>query len=192
MEYFRYHNTNCYFVKSAMGDRLLAIDAGWPCSFYEYCRELKAIGHAFGQIAWAMATHYHLDHAGLIGEFAARGVACLAFDDQASGIDAMETLIRRSYPNYAPIDKARLRLLKMDQSRKALEELGIKGEVIATEGHSPDSLSFVSDGGEAVIGDLSPLDQIMPDDEKSLRSWELLRSKGAKDIFPAHAARFRL
>ena len=30
MKYFRYRNTNCFFIKSKHNDSYLAIDAGWP------------------------------------------------------------------------------------------------------------------------------------------------------------------
>jgi glyoxylase-like metal-dependent hydrolase (beta-lactamase superfamily II) len=69
MEYFRYHNTNCYFIKSTITENILAIDAGWPGTLYEYARTLKTIGYSLNQLAWAIVTHFHMDHAGLISEF---------------------------------------------------------------------------------------------------------------------------
>lgn len=69
MVYFRYHSTNCFFVRSSMGDRLLAIDAGWPGTRHEHAQCMKQIGCRFHQISWAIVTHFHIDHAGLIGQF---------------------------------------------------------------------------------------------------------------------------
>jgi len=46
-------------------------------------------------------------------------------------------------------------------------------------------------GGEAIIGDLAPPDQIM-DDGESKASWALIRARGAKKIFPSHGVIFAL
>jgi hypothetical protein len=40
---------------------------------------------------------------------------------------------------------------------------------------------------EALIGDLPPLGQVMPDDLASIGSWDAIRKSGAVKIFPGHA-----
>ncbi len=192
MNYFRYRSTNVFFVKSSTTDRLLAIDAGWPCTLYEYARGLKSLGYRLDQVSWALVTHFHMDHAGLVGEFLERGVACLLFENQGEGIDDMERIIGKTCKEYTPIRKEALRRIESAASRDYLGELGILGEVIVTPGHSPDSVSYISDEGEAVIGDLPPPGQIMPDDATCLASWEAIRRNKVRTIYPSHADVFEL
>jgi endoribonuclease LACTB2 len=189
---FRYHGTNCFFVRSSIDDRLLAIDAGWPGTLLEYARGMKSIGCFLDKIAWSIVTHFHMDHAGLLGEFLDRGVTCFVFENQLGAIDAMEKTIEKNGAHYGRIQKDRLHPIAIRDSRAVLEKLGIHGEVIVTDYHSPDSVTFLSDEGEAVIGDLSPAAQMMPDDQPFQRNWDLLRKRGARNIFPSHAGAFRL
>lgn len=187
---FRYKSTNCHLVQSSDGGRLLAVDAGWPCSLREYVRGVSSMGRHFNQVAWAMVTHFHLDHAGLIGEFIARGIRCLVFENQEDAIDPMETMIVRTYGKYIPIVKGGLVRLRTEESRDYFQAAGIRAEVVVTPGHSPDGVTFISDAGEAVIGDLHPPGLVMTGDEASLRSWELIRQRRARYIYPGHAPVF--
>ncbi len=188
----RYHSTNCFFIRSAMSDQLLAVDAGWPGTLYEYARLMKTIGCNLEKISWAIVTHIHMDHAGLISEFLARGIACHVFENQIDAIDAMEKTIEKNDKKYTRIEKGKLKPLNTRDSRKALETIGIFGEVVITDYHSQDSITFVSDDGEAMIGDLPPAGQMMPDDRRFLDNWEILRKMGVKTVYPSHAGIFRL
>ena len=107
---FRYHNTNCFFIKNKTNDELLAVDAGWPCSLFEYKRNLKQINLDFESIKYAIVTHFHMDHAGLIGEFIKLGIRCLVLDFQVSAIDEMERIIKKNteYKEYINIEKENL------------------------------------------------------------------------------------
>ena len=49
---------------------------------------------------------------------------------------------------------------------------------------------FVSDDGEALVGDLRPLRT--PDEQRYLDNWEVVRRASAKLVFPSHAEVFRL
>ena len=187
---FRYHNTNCFFVASALDGRLLAIDAGWPLTLHEYQREMKKIGLKYQDIAWAIVTHFHMDHAGLITDFLASGITCLVFENQMGAIDAMEQTIWKNHPDYRAIDQSKLVSMRIAGAREFFATLGIHGEILKTDGHSPDSISFLSDEHEVVIGDLYPLELVMPDDVKSNASWELILEKDGKQIFPSHANSF--
>ncbi len=194
MKYFRYHNTNCFFVESKTQNKLLAIDAGWPCTFYEYQRCMKQVGYEFKQISWAIVTHFHMDHAGLIGEFIKNNVTCFIFENQIECIDVMERIIMKNkeYRDYEKIDKTKLISIKVNDSLKMLNSIGITGEVLATKGHSLDSITYITDKAEAIIGDLSPIDQIMENDQESINNWELIKNKNIKKIFPSHAELFEI
>jgi len=188
----RYHNTNCFFVESTLDHKLLAIDAGWPSTLHEYQREMKKIGLKYQDIAWAIVTHFHMDHAGLITDFIAAGITCIVFENQMRAIDAMEKTILKNNKDYRAINKPKLITWQISDSREGLGKIGIAGEVLRTEGHSPDSISFLSDQKEVIIGDLHPIEFVMPDDEKSNQSWDLILAKGGENIFPSHANAFRL
>lgn len=187
-----YQHTRYYFLPTGDGASLLAFDAGYPCSLYRYARELKGIGYGLASVRWAMASHFHLDHAGLIGEFQAAGVQCILFENQGGGIAEMERIIRPKYAGYRPIDASGFMMVSTGESREFLASFGIGGEVLLTPGHSDDSVSLVTDDREAMIGDLYPISQVMDGDEASLRSWDRLRDAGAKYILPSHAPAFEL
>lgn len=189
---FRYQNTACYILPAADGTSLLAFDAGWPCSLFEYARSMKATGYRFEQVRWAMVSHFHLDHAGLVRDFQDAGIQCVLFENQGGGIESMERIIKRGYKDYEPIMSDRFFSLKTGDSRAFLASIGINGEVIQTPGHSDDSVSLVTDDHEALIGDLNPVSQIMEDDVKSHRSWARIRDLGGKHVYPSHAEPFEL
>ena len=193
VKYFRYHNTNCYFLESSINNSLLAIDAGWPCTLYEYQRELKTIGCSFKNIKWVIVTHFHMDHAGLVGEFIKEGITCYTFENQTSNdIDEMERVIlkNKEYSGYQKIDRKRLKTTTINDFNSELKKLGIDGEAIITKGHSSDSITFLTKEHEALIGDLAPINQIMENDNESLENWNSIKHKGIKKIYPSHAGLF--
>lgn len=189
---FTYQHTHYYLLPTAGGKNLLAFDAGYPCSLHEYARGVKETGYRFDQIRWAMVSHFHLDHAGLIRDFQDAGIQCLLFENQGGGIEAMERIIKRGYPKYAPILKDRFLSLKTGDSRAFLASIGIGGEVVQTPGHSDDSVSLITDNHEVLIGDLYPVSQIMDDDVVSHQSWATIKAMGGKYIYPSHAEPFEL
>jgi len=189
----RYHSTNCFFLPGK-GQRLMAFDVGWPCTLYEYSRLMKDLGLRFDQIAWAMVSHMHLDHAGLLGEFVNAGIECFAFEAQVAAIDDMERTIlkNREYTGYVRIDRRKLKRITIGEFQDLAAEREIFGEVLATPGHSPDSVTLVTKDHEALVGDLYPKGQLMPDDTRSWQSWAAIEARGARRAFPSHADAFGL
>jgi len=189
---FRFQNTYYYLLQNSRDDGLLAFDAGWPCSLHGYAKALKTTGFRFAQISWAMISHFHIDHAGLIRDFQDTGIECLVFENQFVTMEAMEELAARKYPAYRRIIPDGLTRIETADSRRYFQSLGIQAEVIATPGHSDDSVTLITDEGEALIGDLPPFSQLMDDDLTSHRSYELIRSRGGMIMYPSHAEPFRL
>lgn len=189
---FTYQHTHYYLLPTAGGKNLLAFDAGYPCSLHEYARGVKETGYRFDQIRWAMVSHFHLDHAGLIRDFQDAGIQCLLFENQGEGIEEMERIISPKYSGYRSILRDSFFPLETCASRAFLASLGIRGEVVQTPGHSDDSVSLVIDDHEVLIGDLYPISQIMDDDVKSLQSWARIRDMGGRHIYPSHAEPFEL
>ncbi len=72
-------------------------------------------------------------------------------------------------------------------SRDFLKRIGIDGEIIATPGHSDDSVTLILDEGAAFTGDLTN-PALLPDDPTDLarQSWERILAKGATTVYPAH------
>jgi glyoxylase-like metal-dependent hydrolase (beta-lactamase superfamily II) len=135
-----------------------------------------------------------MDHAGLLSEFQNFGIECFLFDGQFEGIDEMERIILKNaeYRDYRKIDKMGFTRTTVQAFNRFCQEIKVFGQVIKTPGHSPDSITYITKDREALIGDLYPKNQIMPDDAASLASWALIESKGAQKAFPSHAAVFDL
>jgi glyoxylase-like metal-dependent hydrolase (beta-lactamase superfamily II) len=195
VKYFRYRNTNCYFLESSIDNSLLAIDAGWPCTLYEYQRALKTIGYSFKNIKWAIVTHFHMDHAGLIGEFIKEGITCYSFENQTLiNITEMERVIlkNKEYAAYQKIDINKLKTMNINGFNNEIKTLGIDGEAIITKGQSPHSITILTKDHEAILGDLAPINQIMENDKESLENWNSIKQKCAKTIYPSHANIFEI
>jgi len=133
-----------------------------------------------------------MDHAGLITDFIDNGIECYIFDNQVNAIEDMEKTIKKNDTAYEAIKKDKLKIIKIEDSRKTLKSLGIDGEAIITGSHSTDSVTFILDTHEAIIGDLAPREQIMEDDEETQNSWKRIIDKGVKHIYPSHAGVFEI
>lgn len=189
---FRYHGTNCFFIRNRKEERYLAVDAGWPGTLREYQRALKELGIAFSQVKLCIVTHLHMDHAGLITDFQQNGIRCFLTGRQTfHEVDEMERAIRKNRKDYKAIDKGTLERVSIQEMNRILQEEGFPGEVMPTDGHSPDSISFVTENQEAIIGDLAPPDQIL-DDQKSTDSWTSILERKVRMIYPSHADIFEI
>ncbi len=99
----------------------------------------------------------------------------------------MEKTILKNDRTYKTIDRSKFRHIATKDSRAELAAVGIAGEVVVTDYHSPDSISLILDNGEAIIGDLPPEGQRMPDDVEHVRNWDVIRKIGATTVYPSHA-----
>jgi len=79
-----YRSTN-YWVVSAGTSRLL-VDIGWPGTLGTMKANLKRMGVPLREIRYALATHYHIDHAGLAEELKREGIPLLVLDVQVDAI----------------------------------------------------------------------------------------------------------
>jgi glyoxylase-like metal-dependent hydrolase (beta-lactamase superfamily II) len=75
-------------------------------------------------------------------------------------------------------------LLKFEASREFLANLGLDGEIIATPGHSDDSVTLLLDEGFAFTGDLPP--RHLATDDITKASWDRIYQHKVTRIFPAH------
>jgi glyoxylase-like metal-dependent hydrolase (beta-lactamase superfamily II) len=182
-----YRSTN-YYVLADTAPRLL-IDAGWPGTLPMMQHASERMGIRLADIPYQLVTHYHPDHAGLAQELKRLGVKLLVVDTQLAGIPLLRTYVKPQ-DHYTDIELADNILVSVAESRAFLASIGIQGEILSTPGHSDDSVTLVLDDGSAFIGDLaSPL--AIPDDPTDLafQSWELLRAKGVRIVYPGHGSR---
>lgn len=179
-----YRSTN-YWVISAGTSRLL-VDLGWPGTMGRMRANLKRMDVPITEIQYGLATHYHIDHAGVAQELKLAGIPLLVLDVQVSAIPRMKTWIKPQdqYLEITMHDNVRI---SCDKSRPLLERIGILGEILHTPGHSDDSVSLLLDDGSVFTGDLTPPQYIgMEDPEVVHASWRLLRARGATRVYPGH------
>lgn len=180
-----YRSTN-YWVVGAGRSRLL-VDLGWPGTMGTLRAQLERHGVPFGELRGALATHYHIDHAGLAQELKDAGVPLVVLESQVAAIPLMKRSTK-PHDRYVDITPDGNRVLGFAASRAWLAGLGLAGEILPTPGHSDDSVSLLLDGGAAFTGDLTPPAMAGEDaaGEQALASWRLLFARGAKRVYPGH------
>ena len=139
-----------------------------------------------------MATHWHPDHSGLIGDILDMNpvTSLLVTDTQTDHIRYPEEIFSRDRRiPFKPVDESRITVISADTSGKALSEIGIKGEMIYTPSHSPDSVSLLLDSGDCIVGDLEPFSYIggYENNDRLKRDWDEIMRRRPKRILFAHA-----
>jgi ribonuclease/clavin/mitogillin len=179
-----YRSTN-YWVISAGTSRML-VDLGWPGSMGKMRTSLERKDVPLEEIKYALATHYHIDHAGVAQELKLAGVPLLVLDVQVSAIPLMKTWTKPQ-DHYLEVTMDDNVVITCDESRALLESIGISGEILHTPGHSEDSVSLLLDDGSVFTGDLTAPQFIGLESPVIVkRSWRLLRERGAKRVYPGH------
>jgi len=177
-----YRSTN-YWVVSAGTSRLL-VDIGWPGTLGTMKANLRRMDVPLREIRYALATHYHIDHAGLAEELKKEGIPLLVLDVQTDAIPVMKTWTKPS-DHYVEITPHGNVVIPFDESRALLGQIGIPGEILPTPGHSEHCVSLLLDDGSAFTGDLPP-EAYAFDNPVAMASWSLLRRRGATRVYPAH------
>jgi glyoxylase-like metal-dependent hydrolase (beta-lactamase superfamily II) len=162
----------------------LLVDIGWPGTLGMMKANLKRMGVPLHEIRYALATHYHIDHAGLAEELKKEGVSLLVLEVQADAIPIMKTWTK-PWDHYVEITADGNITISFEESRRFLGQIGMPGEILHTPGHSDDSVSLLLDDGSVFTGDLPPEVHAF-DNPVILSSWRLLRERGARQVYPAH------
>lgn len=179
-----YRSTN-YWVLTAGSSRLL-VDIGWPGTLGTMKANLRRMGVPLLELRYALATHYHIDHAGLAEEMKREGVPLLVVDIQVPAISRMKTWTK-PWEDYVEITTQGNVVISAEQSRELLGGIGIHGEILPTPGHSDHCVSLLLDDGSAFTGDLPP-EAHAADNPIALETWRRLRRRGVCRIYPAHGA----
>jgi ribonuclease/clavin/mitogillin len=179
-----YLSTN-YWVVSAGRERLL-VDLGYPGTMGTMRARLEQMDIPLSEIRYALATHYHIDHAGLAQELKMSGVGLVVLIPQVSAIPLMKQFTKPR-DHYVDIALDGNVTIDFDQSRALLTQISIQGEIIPTPGHSDDSVSLLLDNGAVFTGDLPPVEYAWEEAGETVKeSWQLLKQKGAQIIYPGH------
>jgi len=177
-----YRSTN-YWVISTGTSRIL-VDIGWPGTLGMMKANLKKMGIPLEEIRYALATHYHIDHAGLAEELKREGVPLLVMEHQVQAIPLMKAWTK-PIDKYVEITMVGNIVVPCQESRGLLAKIGIAGEIVSTPGHSDHCVSLLLDDGSVFTGDLPP-EAAAFDNPTALASWQFLRDRDAKRLHPAH------
>jgi ribonuclease/clavin/mitogillin len=179
-----YRSTN-YWVISAGRSRVL-VDLGWPGTMGRMRANLIRADIPLSEIQYALATHYHIDHAGLAQELKNAGVRLLVIDLQVPFIHLMKQHIKPQ-DHFIEISMEGNATISVSESRALLHRMGIAGEILHTPGHSQDSVSLLLDDGPVFVGDLTDLRLVGPENPEVVRaSWQLLKDRGATQVHAGH------
>jgi ribonuclease/clavin/mitogillin len=181
-----------YYLIDAMQGKLM-VDTGWAGSLPELKGQLRRYAIDLAQISYIMITHHHPDHAGLTQEVKqACGARLIILERQIPFLDNLKAFYAGK-GIYTPIRVEPDDLILQDSNRETLNRIGIQGEIVATPGHSDDSVSLVLDSGMAFIGDLHRPDFVLDEARPATcRSWKKLLSLKARTIYPAHGTPFQM
>ncbi|MEP7286367.1 MAG: MBL fold metallo-hydrolase [Chloroflexota bacterium] len=185
-----YDSTNYYVL--ADKKPLLLVDVGWPGTLAKLQHQCQRMNIALTDIQHFLITHYHPDHAGLAQELRQMGSKLIVIDFQIAAIPAMRSYMKPQN-HYVEIDVTDTVQLSLADSSSYLATLGIEGKIIATPGHSDDSVTLILEDGSAFTGDLTH-PAMIEDDPTSLlyQSWEKIRVEGVKTIYPGHGPIWQL
>jgi glyoxylase-like metal-dependent hydrolase (beta-lactamase superfamily II) len=181
-----YRSTN-YWVVSAGRSRVL-VDLGWPGTLGTMRANLNRFDIPIGEIRFGLATHYHIDHAGLAQDLKNAGVPLLMIDVQVPFVQLMKRHIK-PHDAFTDISMEGNTIIPASASRTLLERLGIGGEILHTPGHSEDSVSLLLDDGSVFTGDLTHPKLVAAEDPDVVRaSWRRLKDAGATQVYGGHGA----
>ncbi len=179
-----YDSTN-YYLLGNPGPQLL-VDIGWPGTFPKFAHALQRYGLQAKNIPYAIATHYHPDHAGLAEDVKRQGVKLVVMENQVGTISSFGRYMKPGQ-QFNPISLGDNFQLAFAESRNFLAKLGLTGEIIPTPGHSDDSVTLILDEGLAFTGDLHPQEFATEEQmESTSASWGKIRSFHVHTIYPGH------
>jgi glyoxylase-like metal-dependent hydrolase (beta-lactamase superfamily II) len=179
-----YRSTNFWVVST--GRSRFLVDLGWMGMFGALEANLKRMDIPLEEVTHGFATHYHGDHAGAAQDLKRAGMRLVLFDLQVPFVEPMAQWMKPA-DHYTPITLDDNLVIPLAEGRPLLKGLGIDGEFVHTPGHSPDSVSLLLDGGSVFTGDLTwPTFAEEQDIATVARSWDLLRAKGAKQVYAGH------
>lgn len=164
----------------------MLVDLGYPGTMGKMRTNLARMDVPLNEIRCALATHYHIDHAGLAQELKLAGVPLLVLEPQVEAIPLMKQFTKPQ-DHYVEIELEGNVMISFAESRASLEGIGIAGQIVHTPGHSDDSISLLFDDGSVFTGDLTHPALVDEKDASTVSaSWQLLWELGARNVYPGH------
>ncbi len=188
------------------GKRHVLVDTGIPGSEHKVVARLTRKGIDPAAISLIVVTHGHFDHFGSVDRLRDMLHVPVAIhrhdaDSLRQGVNQrvvprttqarlLLLLLKGRVPGFVPFEPD----IILDD-RMSLAEYGVAGQVIATPGHTPGSVSICTEGGECLVGDLlmggKPNYPMFADDlEEVKRSIEKVMALGPRLIYPGHGRPF--
>lgn len=187
MKTLRYGNTNTFFLRGEK--KGLLIDTDYAGTLPAFFKAIKLSDISVFEINYVLATHYHPDHIGLVGELQNMGVQLVIADVQKDYVHISDTIFAKERRlNYRPIDENKATIISISESRDFLKSLGIDGEILHTPSHSEDSISITLDNGDCIVGDLERREMLAAyeDNQALMRDWENIMNHNPGRVFYAH------
>ena len=183
----KYGTTNTYLIKGTKGS--LLFDTGWAGTLNAFCHAMGGVEEKVQDIDYILISHFHPDHMGIAQEIAGMGPKIAVADIQKDFIHSSDRILEKDKKaNFTKIKDEDVRVFATEDSRAFLKEIGIDGEVIATPGHSDDSISLVLDSGEIFVGDLNPLYELELHRGSAIEaSWKMLLAMNPRKVYYGHA-----
>ncbi len=179
-----YRSTNYYALPVKGG--VLLVDCGWYGMMGQFLAQFRHKGIDPTNVKYVLATHFHMDHAGLVNEFKKLGARLILMESQVAVVVAGEAPMPVKPPLIITTSGAGNIVLHFAESREFLASIGLSGEIISTPAHSEDSVSLILDDGSAFTGDLPPRSFSSDDNPALSASWAELDRHHATRIYPAH------
>jgi len=178
------HSTQYYLLDTQRGK--LLFDCGWPGELAQFKATARLAGVKLSEIKFVLCSHYHMDHAGLVQDFKNMGATHILMESQIGAPQALFRYVSGKGIKMTPIEDAGHLLLKFDESRAYLAQLGIDGEIIPTPGHGADHVTLILDDGSAFTGDLPPRSLVMDDQADTIAAWKRIHEHNVTRILPSH------
>lgn len=205
--------TRCYLLVGQEGGAVL-VDAGMPGKSGGVEAALARHGVDPEDLGLVLLTHSHWDHYGSASAIRAlTGAEVAVHESEASRVEGGTKVMPPGITTWGRIFGVvvggMMRVIKLPpctvdvavgDDGLDLSPYGIDGRAIHTPGHSPGSLTVITDDGDAYVGDSAvngiPLSRgpslpIFGEQPERLReSWRRILDAGAQRIHPAHGKPF--
>lgn len=215
--------TNAYLLKADTG--WLLVDTGYAGDGPRLLKALRKRGVSVADLAFLFLTHHHDDHAGLVHYLteANPGLRVIVHSEAVPLLERghndtgepgfwlnrhvrflarANRLFKRNWNLRFPPYRIRPNDIVIDRTRdtETLPSLGVDGTILATPGHTRDSMSIVRNDGSAIVGDAAAdflgfagthhCVLYLCDLARYYESWRTLIREGAQHIYPAHGRPF--
>ena len=116
LELLKYGNTNTYLIKGRNAN--LLVDTDWAGTLHSFYMEIKRHDIKLSDITHIIATHYHPDHIGIVGELVQMGAKLIIVDVQLPYIHfADEIFAKDKSLKYQPIYEKDAIIIKASESK---------------------------------------------------------------------------